>query len=156
MPHGPGRSTYTFRSDSPLWVRSFLERVAEALARAASDHAVLVERSARERFPRVTSRRPEFDATIRAVAGTMPGSLREAPPGVDLAPSGLGEGWTGFLIARARGPTPATRRSEPVEAAATTLPFAAAILDGAASRELLGLPLQSHWFPDPSGRIRAW
>jgi Type IV secretion-system coupling protein DNA-binding domain len=147
MLQGPGRSTYVFRSEAPLWVRSFLERIAEALARAPSGHALLIEQLDGGRYPQITAARPEFEPTLTAVARSLPGVWSPVPRAV-------GPAWTwdhgtqvGFLTRRPRGEEEAERPA----------PRAPAVRATVSPRDApLGLDVQAHWFPDTTGRLRVW
>src|ERR1700688_2665964 len=144
MSGGSGRSTYTFRSEAPLWTRTFLERVADALARAPSGHAVLLEQDEGDRSPRITSRRPELEGALRAAARSLPGRLAPIP-----RPISPGGAWArslrvGFLVRRVGSvpePDPRARRSGAPET--EPVPRSGA----------LGVHAQAHWFPDPTGRL---
>jgi uncharacterized protein DUF87 len=148
MLQGSGRSTYLFRSEGPVWTRSFLERVADALARAPLGHALLVEQDVGERSPRLTSRRPEFDAALRAAARSIPGRLcetsrRSGPPVVWTRPSRVG-----FLARRESSP-----REEDFRGRRPAPPTSELLAARAGPH---GLRVQAHWFPDASGRLRVW
>jgi len=144
---GSGPSTYSFPAEAPIWVRSFLVRIAEALARAPSGHALLIERNEWDRFPRVTARRTEFEPTIRAAALGLPGDLRSVPRGSDSVTPWARGRTIGFLAGRSEEEA---HEDEPDrrEARADIAP------PGSADVRRLGL--QSHWFPDPSGKLRVW
>ena len=147
MPGGPGRSTYSFRSSSPRWVRSFLEQLGGALARAPPGHALLVELPDGGRFPEVTARRPDFDPTIDTVARSLPGGLRVVPRTLGTARLWNPEEQIGFLTERRDGPAegPLLRRPERGSNGGLR------IFPGP-----IGLHVQAHWFPDPTGKLRAW
>ena len=147
MREGSGPSSYQFRAGAPTWTRIFLERVAEALARAPDGHAVLVEASAGPPGLWVTCGRPEFAGAVRAAALSVPGALssvgwvpRSAAPWDRRTP-------LAFVVAR-RGDEVVERPNED-RARAPRLPSALPTLAPA-------LSVQSHWFPDGSGRVRAW
>jgi hypothetical protein len=147
MPPGPGRSTYVFRSEAPLWTRSFLERVAEALARAPSEHSILVEHLDGTRLPTITCARADFESTLQGAARSLPGKLVPVARPVRSAASWDRTTLVGFLTARALGAESTDRKvaSEPRP------PSIEAPLD-----DSLGVDVQTYWFPDPSGRLRVW
>ncbi|MCI4339935.1 MAG: type IV secretion system DNA-binding domain-containing protein [Thermoplasmata archaeon] len=151
-----GRSTYFFLAEAPIWTRSFLRRVAESLARAPPPHTLLVERASGDRFPRLTPSDPELDATVRAAAAGVPGRLlrRARSAGEPLV---LGRSTrVGFLTAPPQrtaldpdAPDPRPR-DDPAAPEGSAEPLGSIVGDGTSAH------VQSHWFPDPSGRLRVW